>query len=138
MRKNGSPVDIQLVLDRNIVSENSDVLNPGLNVEKIVERRGVSEARTNESRHETERERATHPPSDRGVPADDGAHDPSVLLDGSVGHDHTSLQTNSGSDLASRSDNDVGSDAAERRWDRKVRTRQKERDSSRTIERTER
>jgi len=30
VRKNGSPVDIQLVLDRNVVSENGDVLNPGL------------------------------------------------------------------------------------------------------------
>lgn len=57
----------------------------------------------------------THPSSDRGVPTDDGAHDPSVLLDGSVGHDDTSLQTNSSSDLAPRSNNDVGSDAAKER-----------------------
>lgn len=36
-----------------------------------------------------------------------------MLLDLGVGHDDTSLQTNTGSDLASGSDNDIGSDAGE-------------------------
>lgn len=54
------------------------------------------------------------PPSDRRVPADDGRHDPRVLLDLGVGHDDTPLQSDARANLAARSDDDVGTNQGRR------------------------
>lgn len=83
MREDRGTVDEELVLDRNVVAENSNVLN-------------------------------ARPPSDGRVPADDGAHDPSVILDRRVRHDDASLESDTSTDLDARADDDVGSDERRR------------------------
>lgn len=52
----------------------------------------------------------TYPSANGTVPTDDGAHDPSVISNGGIVHDDTSLETNAGTDLGTWSDNDVGTD----------------------------
>ena len=79
MGQDGSTVDVKLILDGHIVTQNGNVLNPG-------------------------------PSTDGRVPTDDGAHDPGVVTNGSVGHDDTSLEPDTRSDFGTGSDNDVGSD----------------------------
>ena len=50
------------------------------------------------------------PSTDGRVPTDDRGLDPRVVPDGSVGHDDTSLEPDTRSNLGSGSDDDVGSD----------------------------
>jgi hypothetical protein len=77
--QDGSTVDVKLILDGDIVTQNGNVLHPG-------------------------------PSTDGRIPTDNGAHDPGVITDGSVGHDDTSLEPDTRSDLGTGSDNNVGSD----------------------------
>jgi len=96
VRQDRRAVDVQLVFDRDVVSQDRDVLQTRLR---------------NQYRPYTVicgASPPTHPSADVAVPPNDRVGHPRVVPDSRVGQDHGSLQTDTGADLGSRANDDVG------------------------------